>query len=78
MARTGNRVPAPPLAHSGFQGRDRRAAAVTPLGGDWDGPIIWSRPFPLPDFGHVLAVLVDVLLVLDELVLHHVLQVATS
>ena len=29
---------------------------------------------PVPDFRHVLAVLVDVLLVLDELVLNHLLQ----
>jgi hypothetical protein len=31
-------------------------------------------PLPIPDFRHVLAVLVDVLLVLDELVLHPPLQ----
>ena len=31
-------------------------------------------PSPVPDFRHVLAVLVDVLFVLDELVLHHLLQ----
>ena len=34
-----------------------------------------GAPLPVPDFRHVLAVLVDVLLVLDELVLHHLLQV---
>src|SRR5580658_4557040 len=32
-------------------------------------------PLPIPDFRHVLTVLVDVVLVLDELVLHHLLQV---
>jgi len=35
----------------------------------------WVVPFPVPDFRHVLAVLVDVLLVLDELVLELLLQV---
>ena len=32
-------------------------------------------PFPVPDLRHVLAVFVDVLIVLDELVMHHLLQV---
>src|SRR5579871_241080 len=32
-------------------------------------------PLPIPDFRQVLAVLVDVVLVLDEFVLHHLLQV---
>ena len=32
-------------------------------------------PLPVPDFGHVLAVLVDVLLVLDKLILELLLQV---
>ncbi len=32
-------------------------------------------PLPVPNFRQVLAVLIDVLLVLDELVLHHLLQV---
>ena len=31
-------------------------------------------PFPVADFRHVLAVLVDVLRVFNELVLHHLLQ----
>jgi hypothetical protein len=33
-------------------------------------------PFPVPDFGHVLAVGVDVALVLDQLVLHGLFEVA--
>ena len=32
-------------------------------------------PFPVADFRHIFAVLVDVLRVLDELVLNHLLQV---
>jgi hypothetical protein len=32
-------------------------------------------PLPVTDFRHVLAVLIDVMLVLDELVLDHLLQV---
>ena len=35
-----------------------------------------STPLPVPDFRHVLSVLVDVLLMLDKLVLHHLLQVS--
>jgi hypothetical protein len=32
-------------------------------------------PFPVPDFWKILAMLVDVVLVFDELVLHHLLQI---
>jgi hypothetical protein len=38
-------------------------------------PLIWGAPFPVSDFRHVLAVSIDVLLMLDQLVLHHPLQV---
>ena len=33
------------------------------------------RPFPVPDFRQVLTVFIDVMLMLDQLVLHHLLQV---
>ena len=39
--------------------------------------VVISRhlPLPVPDLRHILAVLIDVMLVLDELVLHHLLQI---
>ena len=36
---------------------------------------IGFAPLPVSDLGQVLAVLVDVSLVLDELVLHHLFQI---
>ena len=38
---------------------------------------IWIPPLPVPDFRQVLAVLVDVMLMLDELVLHLLLQIGS-
>ncbi len=35
----------------------------------------WGTPSPVPDFGHVLAVLIDVFLVRDQLILELLLQV---
>ena len=36
-----------------------------------------SSPFPVADFRQVLAVLIDVLLMLDEFVLNHLLEIST-
>jgi hypothetical protein len=54
-------------------GRRGEEAAVevpgTPL------PSFGGAPFPVSDFGQVLAVSIDVLLMFDQLVLHYPLQV---
>src|SRR5580704_19253406 len=42
------------------------------------GPIFrTTRPLPVANFRHVLAVLIDIDLVLDKLVLDHLLQIGT-
>jgi hypothetical protein len=38
-------------------------------------PVLGLAPFPVLDLWHVLPVLVDVLVVLDQLVAHHLLQI---
>src|ERR1700677_1667730 len=68
------------LAHNLLIRLPSPAALCHPLSGLWRFPSAsWQSrgiaPFPISDLGQVLAVLLDVLFMLDEFVLHDLLQV---
>jgi hypothetical protein len=69
-----------PAAHSQEQGGVCCCVPALRFRADrsWFHSLLKRLPFPIANLRQIFAVLVDVVLVLDELVLHHLLQVGVG